>query len=70
MNVGFYSIFKGKLEKLKSDLKEELGRAKSDRRKDKIKDHIRQIKSLSKNVEAMEAIMEVKTSCPHCGGKL
>ena len=70
INTGFYSIFKGKLDKMKDDLKSELERAKSDRRRYVIKDQIKQIKSLTKTVKEMESVIDIKTECPHCGGKL
>lgn len=70
INTGFYDIFKGKLDRLKNELKQELERAKSDRRKDWIKNQIKQIKGLRDTVKEMEKAMNVKTHCPHCGGKL
>lgn len=70
INTGFYDIFKGKLDRMKEDLKKELERAKSDRRKDWIKHQIKQIKSLRDTVKEMEIVMNVKTHCPHCGEKL
>lgn len=70
MNTGFYVVFKDKLDKLKADLKKELDRAKSDRRKDTIKLHIKDIKGLRKTVKEMEMALDIKSECPHCGGKL
>jgi len=70
INTGFYDIFNGKLNKLKDELKKELERAKTDRRKDWIKKQIKEIKSLRETVQEMEKAMGTKTHCPHCGEKL
>lgn len=71
INTGFYEIFRGKLERMKSELKEELERAKSDRRKDWIKKQVKECKILQKTVNQMEQVMDLpKTKCPHCGEKL
>lgn len=70
MNTGFYSIFAEKLRRQKQELKEELERAKSDRRKDWIRRQIKETKSLQKTVREMESKMDIKTHCPHCGGSL
>jgi ArsR family metal-binding transcriptional regulator len=70
-NTGFYSVFKQKLDQMKDQLRKELERAKSDRRKDWIKSQIRECKRLQKTVNQMEGVMDLpKTSCPHCGEKL
>lgn len=70
INTGFYEIFRNKLQRQKEELKEELTKAKSDRRKDWIKSQIKQTKGLQKTVREMEAVMDTKTHCPHCGEKL
>jgi hypothetical protein len=70
INTGFYTVFKDKLNKIKSELKKELELAKSDRRKYIIKQHIKDIKSLRKAVKKMEDVMDIKSNCPHCGEKL
>jgi hypothetical protein len=70
MNTGFYLVFKDKLDKMKNDLKKELERAKTDRRKDVIKLHIKDIKGLRKTVKEMETALDIKSECPHCGEKL
>ena len=70
VNTGFHGIFAAKLKKQKDELRKELELAKSDRRKDWLKMRIKEIKSLQKNVKEMEAHMDIKTECPHCGGKL
>jgi hypothetical protein len=70
INTGFYAIFKDKLDKIKSELKKEFERAKTDRRKHIIKQHIKDIKSLRKAVKEMEDALDIKSDCPHCGGKL
>lgn len=71
MNTGFYGVFKQKLDKMKSQLRDEFNRAKSDRRKDWIKEQINECKRLQKTVDALEEQLNVtKASCPHCGEKL
>lgn len=70
MNTGFYEVFKAKLGKMKTDLKKELERAKTDRRKEFIKKQIKEIKKLQKTVKELEDVMDIKHECPHCGGKL
>ena len=70
VNTGFHSIFSTKLKRQKEEVKKELELAKSDRRKAWLKQQIKEIKSLQKTVREMEAHMDIKTECPHCGGKL
>jgi len=70
MNTGFYSIFNDKLKKMRDELRKELELAKSDRRKEFIKKQIKEIKRLRETVREMEKHMDIKTECPHCGGKL
>lgn len=70
VNTGFHSIFAAKLKRQKEEVKKELELAKSDRRKAWLKRQIKEIKSLQKNVHEMEKHMDIKTECPHCGGKL
>lgn len=67
MTTAFYSIFKGKLDKMKQELKEELERAKSDRRKDWLKKQIKETKNLNKTVKEMEKQMGNDITCPKCG---
>jgi hypothetical protein len=71
MNTGFYSVFKQKLDKMKSQLRDEFKRSKSERRKEWIKDQIKECKRLQKTVNALEGQMDLpKTKCPHCDGHL
>ena len=72
LNTAFYGVFKGKLEKQKQELKQELERAKTDRRKDWIKKQIKEAKSMRDLLKKMEKQMgtETHTHCPHCGEKL
>lgn len=69
-NTGFYQIFQQKLERQKNAIKQELELAKSDRRKDWLKNQIQQTKSLQKHLKEMEKQMDIKTHCPYCGEKL
>ena len=70
LNTGFYEIFKGKLVKQKEELKRELERAKSDRRKSWLKHQIKEAKSMRDLIKEMEKQMGKQTHCPHCGEKL
>lgn len=69
MNTGFYGVFKQKYDILKRDLEKELKLAKSDRRKDWMKRHIKQMKGLKDTLKEMEDHMG-HTKCPKCGHKL
>ena len=69
MNVGFYGVFKQKYDLLKRDLTKELERAKSDRRKEWLKHHIKEMKSLKNLLKEMEEHMG-HTKCPNCGHQL
>lgn len=66
--TAFLSVFESKLDRLKQDLKEELKRAKTDRRKDWIKAQIKEIKGLRDTVNKMKKADQKQ--CPHCGGLL
>ena len=70
MNTGFYEVFKGKLDKMKKELKKELELAKSDRRKEVLKKLIKEAKSTRDLLKQMEKHMGKQTHCPHCGEKL
>lgn len=70
LNTAFYGVFKGKLQKQKEDLKKELERAKSDRRKSWLKDQLKEAKSMRDLLKKMEKQMGHQTTCPHCGGEL
>ena len=72
MNTAFYGVFKEKLEKQKHDLKKELERAKSDRRKDWLGRQIKEAKSMRDLLKKMEKQMgkNTHTHCPHCGEKI
>lgn len=70
MNTGFYQIFNEKLKRYRKELKNELEKEKGGRRKDFMKRQIKEIKSLRKVVKEMEENMDIKTECPHCGGKI
>lgn len=70
LNTAFYEVFKGKLQKQKEDLKKELERAKSDRRKSWLKDQLKEAKSMRDLLKQMEKQMGHQTNCPHCGGEL
>ena len=70
MNTAFYGVFKGKLQKQKEELKKELERAKSDRRRDWLKRQIKEAKSMRDLLKEMEKLMGNITHCPHCKEKL
>lgn len=66
--TAFLGVFEGKLNRMKDELKTELERAKSDRRKEWIKYQIKEIKGLRKTVRDMKQA-DGKV-CPHCGGDI
>ena len=66
--TGFIEIFEGRLNKMKLILGEELGKAKHDRNRRKIKDQLADARKLNKTVKEMRRA-STKT-CPHCGKKL
>ena len=68
MITGFIPVFEERLEKLKKSLKNELQRAKSERRKDVMKKLVKDAKSLQKTIN--EVKKENAKICPHCGGEL
>jgi len=62
----FVAIFEEKLQRMKLSLKEELKKAKTDRRKDWIKTQLKEAKELR---NYLKEVSDDK-KCPHCGGKL
>ena len=68
MITGFIPVFEERLEILKKSLKNELQRAKSERRKDVMKTLVKDAKKLQKTIN--EVKKENAKICPHCGGEL
>ena len=68
MITSFIPVFEERLSKLKNTLKNELERAKSDRRKDVMKRLVKDAKSLQKTINKVKK--ENAKICPHCGGEL
>ena len=66
--TGFIEIFEGRLNKMKLHLKEELGKAKSDRDRKAIRRIIADARKLNKTLKEMRNA-DTKL-CPHCGEKL
>ena len=65
---GFIEIFEGRLNKMKLHLKEELGKAKSDRDRKAIRRITTDARKLNKTLKEMR---NANTKlCPHCGEKL
>ena len=62
--TAFAGVFEQRLNLLKQDLKKELQKAKSDRKKEKLKKLITECK------EMRNLVRELKPKCPHCGGTL
>ena len=62
--TAFVGVFEARLNNLRRDLKKELEKAKSDRRKDWLKRMIREAKGMR------DLVRELKPKCPHCGGEL
>jgi hypothetical protein len=66
--TGFIEIFEGRLNKMKLHLKEELGKAKSDRDRKAIRRITADARKLNKTLKEMR---NANTKlCPHCGEKL
>ena len=70
INTSFYGVFKSKLQKQKEDMKKELERAKSDRRREWLRRQLKEAKSMRDLLKQMEKQMGHQTNCPHCGGEL
>ena len=68
MITSFIPILEDKLTKIKNTLKNELERAKSERRKDVMKTLVKDAKKLQKTIN--EVKKENAQVCPHCGGEL
>ena len=68
MITSFIPILEDKLTKIKNTLKNELERAKSERRKDVMKKLVKDAKSLQKTIN--EVKKQNAKICPHCGGEL
>ena len=68
MITSFIPILEDKLAKIKNTLKNELQRAKSERRKDVMKTLVKDAKKLQKTIN--EVKKENAQVCPHCGGEL
>ena len=64
--TAFVGVFEDKLQRLKISIKNELERAKTDRRKDWLKRELKEAKELR---NLLKEFADNKT-CPHCGGKL
>lgn len=66
--TGFIEIFEGRLNKMKLHLKEELGKAKSDRDRKSIRRSIADARKLNRTLKEMRNVSAKK--CPHCGENL
>ena len=66
--TGFIEIFEGRLNKMKLHLKEELGKAKSDRDRNAIRRITADARKLNKSLKEMRNA--TTRQCPHCGEKL
>lgn len=62
--TAFVGVFEQRLNQLKRDLQKELAKAKSDRRKGRLKSLIKEAKELR------DLVRELKPKCPHCGKEL
>ena len=71
--TAFIPVFRQKLERLRVDLKEELSRAKSDRRKDVMKKMVSEAKGLKKlcdKADKQDGVNQRNNPCFICGGEL
>ena len=66
--TGFIEIFESRLNKMKLHLKEELGKAKSDRDRKAIRRITADARKLNKSLKEMRNA--TTRQCPHCGEKL
>lgn len=65
MYKGFKGVFAEKLQKQKATIARELDRPSSERRKDWLREQLKQTKSLKKLVKELS-----EENCPHCGEPL
>jgi len=66
--TGFIEIFEGRLAKMKLHLKEELGKAKSDRDRKNMRRLTADARKLNRTLKEMRNVSAKK--CPHCGERL
>jgi len=66
--TGFIEIFEGRLTKMKLHLKTELSKAKHERDRRVIKNHLSEARKLNKTLKEMRHVTTKR--CPHCGEKL
>jgi hypothetical protein len=66
--TGFLEIFEGRLNKMKATLKAELSKAKHERDRKMIKNHLAEARKLNKTLKEMRHVTSKR--CPHCGEKL
>lgn len=66
--AGFLEIFEGRLNKMRSTLKLEFDKSKSDRCRTTIKRIIHDARKLKKTLKQVKE--EHKKTCPHCNGIL
>ena len=64
--TAFYGVFEEKLKKMKKEIRLELNRAKSIRRKDWLKKQLKEAKSMRDHLKTMKKEMRTE-ECPHCG---
>tara|TARA_X000001382_G_scaffold115649_1_gene94522 strand:+ start:358 stop:579 length:222 start_codon:yes stop_codon:yes gene_type:complete len=64
--TAFYGVFEEKLKKMKNEIRLELNRAKSIRRKDWLKKQLKEAKSMRDHLKTMKKNMRTEV-CPHCG---
>ena len=64
--TGFLPVFEQRLERIKKNLKKELARAPTERRRDFIKRELKEAKELRDLLR--KAVR--KAVCPHCGGDI
>lgn len=66
--TGFIEIFEGRLAKMKLHLKAELSKAKHERDRKMIKNHLSDARKLNRTLKEMRHANTKR--CPHCGEKL
>lgn len=65
--TSYQGVFAEKLQKQKEDLKKELKKAKSERRKEWLRNQLKQTKKLRDTLKQIDEQNGQSQTCPHCG---
>jgi hypothetical protein len=69
LTEAFFGVFEQRAQQFRKSLKTELAKTKKERRKDQIKNWIKEIKDLETMIKKAEAdcVETCQTTCPKCG---